>query len=131
MVSLKRFEDLRATIEQEKQMLEARLTQIRQALQQPDVFSQEQPVTHKISVHQQRRLDDLMEKNSQGLLSSEEKRELSELAAFVHKLSIANAKALLARKRHREGLSTANGADTQNLSPKRVQPRRRKRVAYA
>ena len=129
MVSLKRFEDLRATIEQEKQMLEARLTQIRQALQQPDVFSQEQPVTHKISVHQQRRLDDLMEKNSQGLLSSEEKRELSELAPFVHKLSIANAKALLARKR--EGLSTANGADTQNLSPKRVQPRRRKRVAYA
>ena len=129
MVSLKKFLDLRTAVELEKQMLEARLTQIREALQGTnDSSNGEEPFICKISVQQQQRLDYLMDKNNQGLLSPGEKRELSELAASAQRLSILNAKALLAQKQPREetpGRNGTNAANTHNLPRVRRRPQRR------
>lgn len=111
-------------------MLEARLAQIREALQESAVVNQEQPIMYRISDQQQQRLDYLMEKNNEGLLSSREKRELAELAAYAQRLSIENAKTLLAQKRGK-AIANFNGANTQCAPLKRVRHRSRRRVAYA
>ena len=132
MVSLKKFEDLRAMIELEKQMLEARLTKLREALQETEEANGEEPAVRKISVQEQQRLDYLMDKNNEGLLSPAEKRELAQLADSAQRLSISNAKSLLGATRQTlAGLNGTNGARSHNVSSNAVRTRLPRRVSHA
>jgi hypothetical protein len=52
------------------------------------------PKLHKFPVGKQRRLDQLLEKNSEGTISPKEKRRLEQLVAEAEELMVANASRL-------------------------------------
>ena len=62
-------------------------------------FEQPKPVLQKLSAADQKRLDDLMTKHTEGKLSAEEMREFDELSERAHQLTMANARMLLAQRR--------------------------------
>jgi DNA-binding Xre family transcriptional regulator len=71
-------------------------------------FTPRQPKLHRIDEKTQKRLDELMTRNTEGKLTARERKELEELGEAVERLSFENAQ-LLARH---------NGA------PRRAHPRR-------
>jgi len=52
------------------------------------------PKIKRFPAADQRRLDELLEKNSQGTITAEEKVRLEELVAEAERLMVANAKAI-------------------------------------
>ncbi len=52
------------------------------------------PKLRKLPAAKQRRLDQLLEKNSEGTITSKEKAELEKIVAGAEKLMVANAKLL-------------------------------------
>jgi DNA-binding Xre family transcriptional regulator len=59
-------------------------------------FTPRQPKLHRIDEKTQKRLDDLMTRNTEGKLTARERKELEQLGARVERLSFENAQ-LLAR----------------------------------
>jgi hypothetical protein len=54
------------------------------------------PIVKRLSAVKQRRLDALLDKNSEGKLAPREKAELERLVAEAERLMVANAKRLVA-----------------------------------
>jgi hypothetical protein len=67
------------------------------------------PKLKRFPAAKQRRLDELLEKNSEGTITPVEKARLEGLVAEVERLMVANAK-LLARFSKAEGMTSAPGA---------------------
>jgi len=66
-------------------------------------FEAARPSLERLTVSQQRRLDALLERQSQGALGDRERRELAHLVDEAERLTLRNAK-LLARARHATAL---------------------------
>jgi hypothetical protein len=56
----------------------------------------------KLSEARQERLDDLMERNNNGGLTGDERRELIALVTEAEALTLANARALASHRRHEQ-----------------------------
>lgn len=70
------------------------------------------PQLHRIDEKTQRRLDELMTRNTEGKLSAAERRELAELGAHVESLSLANARLLARQKVNGAAAPTARAQRT-------------------
>jgi DNA-binding Xre family transcriptional regulator len=66
-----------------------------------DVITFEQPkaVLQKLSGPEQKRLDELMSKHNKGQLTAAEMREFDKISEEAHRLTIANARMLVAQRR--------------------------------
>lgn len=62
-------------------------------------FEKPRAKLHRFDPKSQARLDALMDKNNDGRLSAREKKEFAALAADAHRLSMENARILLAERR--------------------------------
>jgi hypothetical protein len=67
------------------------------------------PQVKKLPAAKQRRLDELLEKNGEGTITSDEKARLVRLVAEAERLMVANAQ-LLARFSKAEAVSIPSGA---------------------
>ncbi len=63
------------------------------------VFERPKSVLQKFNDADQKRLDDLMTKHSEGKLNAEELREFDELSEKAHELTMANARILVSQRR--------------------------------
>ena len=63
------------------------------------VFEKPKARLQKLSTTEQRRLDELMSKHSEGQLSADQVREFDRLSEKAHDLTMANARVLLAQRR--------------------------------
>jgi hypothetical protein len=62
-------------------------------------FDKPKSEVQRLNASEQKRLDELMDRNSEGDLSSPERKQLQILIEKAHRLSLANAKMLLATQR--------------------------------
>lgn len=67
------------------------------------------PRVEKFPAAKQRRLDQLLDKNSEGTITAKEKAKLEQLVAEAEELMVANAKRLAEFSR-REGVGAVEGA---------------------
>lgn len=77
-------------------------------------FQKPRSQLHRLDQKTQTRLDDLMEKSNDGKLTVREKREFTALADKAHRLSIENARMLLAERRR--GKATSGPAAKSRIS---------------
>ena len=89
-------------------------------------FERPKPVLEKLTSAEQKRLDDLMTKHSEGKLAAREMREFDELSDKAHRLTMANARILVAQRR---ALSSAtrpgHSRGRHHQSSKRLPPTKR------
>ncbi|MDX1950822.1 MAG: hypothetical protein SFY81_01490 [Verrucomicrobiota bacterium] len=62
-------------------------------------FEKPKPVLEKLTIAEQKRLDELMTSHSERELSRDELRELDELSEKAHQLTMANARMLVSQRR--------------------------------
>jgi len=91
-----------------------------------DVIAFEQPKTtlQKLDQTEQKRLEDLMSKHTEGKLSAEEMQEFDELSEKAHALTMANARILVAQRRSLNSVRTATAPRQRAGSAKRNLPSR-------
>ena len=79
-----------------------------------EIIGFDRPQLHlqRLGHSEQARLNRLMEKNNEGALTASERREFETLVDHAHRLSLANAKALLAAQRNivRVAAKRSNGS---------------------
>jgi hypothetical protein len=93
---LKKYIQVRSALECEREKLQERLSGIDEALNgQAGITRTTENVPESFPNKQQRRLDQLMRRNNEGLLSLAEERELQILVETVQQLAIRNAHRLL------------------------------------
>jgi hypothetical protein len=67
------------------------------------------PKLRKFPVAKQRRMDELLDKNREGVITAAERSRLEQLVAEAEQLMVANAR-LLARFSHRDNANPPSGA---------------------